>query len=370
VTQTSRTMKYWPDIASNSAEQPQRPRFQPADSEHQGTESVRRGWWCFPPRQLSNRCNGTWTPMRRTPIRCSGTSEFQAINDSTTLTSTTSAPEVAVWTWVAITCSAHPRARRSPLASALPTSTPLTMTAAWPRNYNSPSSNFSKRYSAGLAYQSRIRTRSRSDIALSGWYGVEGQSDRIPTTTTRRSRLRVLTSPRYLTANMSTNFHSEAASVRNRQQGCQLSPRRMAVQPILRPAPAFPQHHRTGRPPNTGNTGYLRANLGKPEYCQSHFGGPGLIRGFRRPAVYIRQPGPIRASQFGLLEHGHLHIPRLPIMEKRRRVRAESFISPTLDHGTPNGNALIQTSARVTGTQNSPRSLQLGAKVIFDPGVR
>jgi hypothetical protein len=55
------------------------------------------------------------------------------------------------------------------------------------------------------------------------------------------------------------------------------------------------------------------------------------------------------------------------LMEKRSlEFRAESFNLPnTVIMGTPNGNALDPNFGKVTGTQNSPRSLQLGAKIIF-----
>ena len=46
--------------------------------------------------------------------------------------------------------------------------------------------------------------------------------------------------------------------------------------------------------------------------------------------------------------------------------RAESFNTPnTVIMGVPNGNVLDANFGKVTGVANSPRSLQLGLKVIF-----
>jgi hypothetical protein len=58
---------------------------------------------------------------------------------------------------------------------------------------------------------------------------------------------------------------------------------------------------------------------------------------------------------------------QFPFKDKRAiEFRGESFNLPnTVIMGTPNGSVLDPNFGKVTGTANSPRSLQLGLKVIF-----
>jgi len=120
---------------------------------------------------------------------------------------------------------------------------------------------------------------------------------------------------------------------------------------------------------NTGNTGYLRANL---------VGDPGIANptadawfnksAFAPPAQYtFGSLGRYAMRSSGFWNVDFSLFRRFPFMESRAfEFRAESFnIFNTVILGIPNGNVLDANFGRITGTANAPRSLQLGLKLQF-----
>ncbi len=120
---------------------------------------------------------------------------------------------------------------------------------------------------------------------------------------------------------------------------------------------------------NTGNTGYLRANLvGDPNIDNPTADRWFNTAAFAAPAQY--QFGnlgryALRTSAFWNVDASVFR--QFRFLESRLvEFRAESFNTPnTVIMGTPNGNVVDPNFGRVTSTANAPRSLQLGLKVIF-----
>ena len=238
-------------------------------------------------------------------------------------------------------------------------------------NYNSLQFLFDKRFSGGLAYQVAYTYSKAIDIGSSGWYGVEGQSVQDPYHYNNDRSVAGFDVTQILSVNVvydvpfgiGKKYSSGNRFVDRVAGGWQLNTITTARsgQPFNITVP--------GDSANTGNTGYLRADL---------VGSPGLSNptaqawfnksAFAPPAAYkFGNLGryAMRSSSFWNIDFSIFR--QFPFLEKRSiEFRAESFNLPnTVILGVPNGNVLDPNFAKITGTANSPRSLQLGLKVIF-----
>jgi len=238
-------------------------------------------------------------------------------------------------------------------------------------NYNSLQFLFDKRFSGGLAYQVSYTYSKAIDIGSSGWYGVEGQSVQDPYHYNNDRSVAGFDVTQILSVNVvydvpfgiGKKYSSGNRFVDRVAGGWQLNTITTARsgQPFNITVP--------GDSANTGNTGYLRADL---------VGNPGLSdptaqawfnrAAFAAPAAYkFGNLGryAMRSSAFWNIDFSIFR--QFPFLEKRSiEFRAESFNLPnTVILGVPNGNVLDPNFGKITGIANSPRSLQLGLKVIF-----
>ncbi len=238
-------------------------------------------------------------------------------------------------------------------------------------NYNSLQFHFNKRFTNGLAYQASYTYSKSIDIGSSGWYGVEGQSVQDPYHYNNDRSVSGFDITQIFSANVvyeipfgkGKRFSSNYAAVNYIAGGWQFNTIVIARsgQPFNITVP--------GDLANTGNTGYLRANLvGDPNISNPTSAAWFNKAAFAAPAVYTFGNLGRYAMRTSTFSNVDLSIFRqFKILEKRAlEFRAEAFNLPnTVVMGTPNGNALDPNFGRVTGVANQPRSLQLGLKLIF-----
>jgi len=228
-----------------------------------------------------------------------------------------------------------------------------------------------KRYAGGLAYQLSYTWSKSIDIGSSGWYGVEGQSVQDPYHYNNDRSVSGFDVTHLFTASIVYDLPfgtGKRLASRNRYLnyaigGWQLNTitNARSGQPYNITVP--------GDIANTGNTGYLRANL---------VGDPGIANptadawfnksAFAPPAQYtFGSLGRYAMRSSGFWNVDFSLFRRFPFMESRAfEFRAESFnIFNTVILGIPNGNVLDANFGRITGTANAPRSLQLGLKLQF-----
>jgi outer membrane receptor protein involved in Fe transport len=238
-------------------------------------------------------------------------------------------------------------------------------------NYNALQFLLNKRFAGGLSYLLSYTYSKSMDIGSSGWYGVEGQSVQDPYHYNNDRSV----SGFDLTHIMSVNLLYEIPFGKGKKfasgnqfvdyvfGGWQFNTLTSARsgQPYNITVP--------GDSANTGNTGYLRANLvGNPTLdnptAQAWFN----TAAFAAPAQYTFG----NLGRYALRSSSSWNVDlsifkQFPFLETRRvEFRAESFNLPNVViMGVPNGNVLDPNFGRVTATSNNPRSLQLGLKVIF-----
>jgi outer membrane receptor protein involved in Fe transport len=238
-------------------------------------------------------------------------------------------------------------------------------------SYNALQFHFNKRFSSGLAYQVSYTYSKAIDIGSSGWYGVEGQSVQDPYHYNNDRSVSGFDLTHIFAANIlyeipvgkGKRFSTGSKGADYLLGGWQLNTITTA---------------RTGQPfnvtvagdlANTGNTGYLRANLvGDPSISNPTPAAWFNKAAFAAPAQYtFGSLGRyvMRSAAFWNIDFSVFR--QFPFMERRSiEFRGESFNLPnTVIMGTPNGAVLDPNFGKVTGTANSPRSLQLGLKVIF-----
>jgi hypothetical protein len=238
-------------------------------------------------------------------------------------------------------------------------------------NYNALQFNFNKRFSGGLAYQVSYTYSKSIDIGSSGWYGVEGQSVQDPYHYNNDRSISGFDLTQILTVNVvyevpfgaGKRFSSGNRVADYLLGGWQLNTITSARsgQPYNITVP--------GDSANTGNTGYLRADLvGDPTLANPTAASWFNKAAFAAPAQYtFGNLGryALRTSAFWNVDLSIFR--QFKFLETRSvEFRAESFNTPnTVIMGTPNGSVPDANFGRVTSTANSPRSLQLGLKVIF-----
>ncbi|MCC6341788.1 MAG: TonB-dependent receptor [Bryobacterales bacterium] len=238
-------------------------------------------------------------------------------------------------------------------------------------NYNALQFLFNKRYSGGLAYQVSYTYSKSIDIGSSGWYGVEGQSVQDPYHFNNDRSVSGFDLTQVLSVNVvwdvpfgkGRKYSSSNAAANYILGGWQLNT-------ITTARSGMPYNITVpGDSANTGNTGYLRANLvGNPTLSNPTAQAWFNTAAFAPPPVYtFGNLGryAMRSSSFWNLDFSIFR--QFPFKENRSvEFRAESFNLPnTVILGTPNGNVLDPNFGKITGTANSERTLQLGLKVIF-----
>ena len=239
-------------------------------------------------------------------------------------------------------------------------------------NYNALQFQLNKRFSSGLTYQVSYTYSKSIDIGSSGWYGVEGQSVQDPYHYNNDRSV----SGFDLTHVLSVNILYEVPF----GKGKKVSSGNRLLDYIIGGwqlnAIAFA---RSGQPynvtvsgdgANTGNTGYLRANLvGDPNLSNPTSAAWFNKSAFAAPAPYtFGNLGryALRGSAFWNLDASIFREFRF-LDTRAVQFRAESFNTlNTVIMGNPAANVSNPaTFGTVTGTANSPRSLQLGLKVRF-----
>jgi hypothetical protein len=239
-------------------------------------------------------------------------------------------------------------------------------------NYNALQFQFNKRFSGGLAYQVSYTWSKTIDEGSDGWYGVEGFSVQDPYHINNDRSVAGFDVTHVLSVNVLYELpfgKGKLFSTNNKVLdyivgGWQIN--------------AIGQAH-TGQPynitapgdiANTGNTGYMRAQLvGDPNAISK----PGANEWFNTAAFAIPA-----TYTFGNLGRNVMRVPaywdvdtslfrRFPFYEKRSvEFRAESFNTPnTMILGGPNGNLGDPNFGKITGTGNASRLLQLALKIVF-----
>ncbi|MFN7920838.1 MAG: TonB-dependent receptor [Bryobacteraceae bacterium] len=238
-------------------------------------------------------------------------------------------------------------------------------------NYNSLQFHFSKRYSGGLAFQTSYTYSKSIDIGSSGWYGVEGQSVQDPYHYNNDRSV----SGFDLTQVFSSNIVYELPFGKGKRfstgsKGADYLVGGWQFNTIVVARSGVPYNITVpGDSANTGNTGYLRANLvGDPNLSNPTPAAWFNKAAFAAPPIYtFGTLGRFRMRNSAFWNMDVSIFRAFPILEKRQlEFRAETFNLPnTSIMGTPNGNVLDANFGRVTGIQNQPRSMQLGLKLIF-----
>jgi outer membrane receptor protein involved in Fe transport len=239
-------------------------------------------------------------------------------------------------------------------------------------NYNSLQFQLNKRYSSGLAYQVAYTYSKAIDIGASGWFGVEGQSVQDPYHYNNDRSVSGFDLTQMLSVNLVYELpfgNGRRFATRNRVVDYAIGGWQVNSIAIARSGQPY-NIVVSGDTANTGNTGnYLRANL---------VGNPALAN--PTPAMYFNKAAfaappqytfgnlgryAMRSSAFWNVDLSLFRSFRF--LESRSvEFRAESFNTPnTVIFGVPNGNVTDPNFAKVTGTANSSRTMQLGLRVIF-----
>jgi outer membrane receptor protein involved in Fe transport len=244
-------------------------------------------------------------------------------------------------------------------------------------DYNAFQFQMNKRFSKGLAYQVAYTWSKSLDYGASGWYGVEGQSVSDPYHLNRDRG----PSGFDLTHVLSVNTLYELPVGKGKM--LQLNNRVLdyvfgnwQVNSIFLARSGQPyQVYVSGDVANTGNVGwtqYERANLvgGVSPYVDNATRDDGLNRAaFAIPERYTF--GNLGRDRLRTLPFWNLDFSvfrQFPILEGRRlEFRAEAF--NVVNHpilGQPqNDMADTANFGKILSTANTPRTLQLGAKIIF-----
>jgi outer membrane receptor protein involved in Fe transport len=375
VTQTSQNYEgTWPDIGQQIANNLNVPVSSQPTPNIKGQSPFAAGGGAFPAPTPFEQVQWYYDPYNKNPYSMQWNfGVAKQLNDSTTVNldyvgSGSRRLDVGGYYNVALTPGPGDPRQRQPYTYIHPTYYDRSIGRG---NYNALQFLFSKRYSGGLAYQISYTYSKAIDIAASGWYGVEGQSEQDPYHYNNDRSVSGFDVTQVLTANIVYELpfgSGKRFATRNKAADYLLGGWQFNT--ITSARSGIPYNITVpGDLANTGNTGYLRANLvGDPSISNPTPAAWFNKAAFAAPAVYtFGNLGryAMRNSAFWNMDVSIFRAFR--ILEKRSlEFRAESFNLPnTVIMGTPNGNALDPNFGKVTGTQNSPRSLQFGAKVIF-----
>ncbi len=239
-------------------------------------------------------------------------------------------------------------------------------------NYHALQFLLSKRFSSGMAYQVAYTYSKSIDIGSSGWYGVEGQSIQDPYHYNNDRSV----SGFDLTQVLSVNAVYELPVGRGKKfatgnkfvdyviggwQGNAIGTARSGLPYNVTV---------TGDSANTGNTGYLRANLvGNPNVSNPTRQVGLNTAAFAAPAPFtFGNLGRYRLRGSAVWNVDASIFREFPFMESRAvEFRVESFnTANTVILGNPRSNLSDPaTFGTITGTANGARSLQFGLKIRF-----
>ena len=185
-------------------------------------------------------------------------------------------------------------------------------------NYNALQFLFNKRFSSGLAYQVSYTYSKAIDIGSSGWYGVEGQSVQDPYHYNNdRSVVWVMTSLMYLSVNIVYELpfgKGKPFSTGNRFVDYVIGGWQLNTITSARSGQPY-NITVSGDRANTGNTGYLRANLvGDPNLSNptsDKWFNTSCVCGAR--AIYVRQFRQIPDACARVLEYRCICFPPVPV---------------------------------------------------------
>jgi len=238
-------------------------------------------------------------------------------------------------------------------------------------NYNALQFLFNKRYSGGLAYQVAYTYSKAIDIGSSGWYGVEGQSVQDPYHYNNDRSVSGFDLTQILSVNVVYELpfgRGKPFATGNKFVDYVIGGWQVNTIGTARSGTPY-NITVSGDSANTGNTGYLRANLVGDPHLDNPFPEAWFNKAaFAAPAQYtFGNLGryAMRTSAYWNVDASVFR--NFRIFEHREvEFRAESFNTPnTVIMGTPNGSLTDPNFGRVTATANSPRSLQLGLKIVF-----
>jgi hypothetical protein len=242
-------------------------------------------------------------------------------------------------------------------------------------SYHALQFQFERRYSVGLAYQVAYTWSKSMDIGSSGWYGVEGQSVTDPYHIERDRSVSAFDLTHVLSLNMLYDLpigKGKRFSTNNGVLDYILGNWQFNNVFLARSGTPY-NVYVSGDVANTGNVGwaqYERANLvGDPHLDHPTWNEAINRAAFQIPAQYT----------FGNLGRNRLRTPgfwnldtslfrAFPIREwMKLEFRFEAFnIFNTVIYGQPvNDMADTANFGKVLSTANSPRQLQLGAKIIW-----
>jgi hypothetical protein len=239
-------------------------------------------------------------------------------------------------------------------------------------NYNALQIHLANRVMRGLIYQISYTWSKAIDEGASGYFAAEGQSLEDPYNVRGSRSVSAYDIPQLLTGNLtyelpvgkgrllSTGNRVVDFAVGNWQANAIFTAR--SGQPYTITA--------SGDIANTGNTNYERADLvGDPSLSHPSTSKWFNTSAFAIPAIYTYGNlgrNTLRRQSFWNLDCSIFR--QFPIRERMKlEFRAEAFnIFNTVVYGAPAADISIATSfGHVTSTTNNPRSLQLGAKIIF-----
>jgi hypothetical protein len=238
-------------------------------------------------------------------------------------------------------------------------------------NYNSLQFQLNKRYSGGLAYQVSYTYSKSIDIGSSGWFGVEGQSVQDPYHYNNDRSVSGFDLTHILSVNLVYELpFGKGKPLASGSRVLDYITGGWQVNGIGTARSGQPYNITvSGDTANTGNTGYLRANLvGDPHLDNPTPAAYFNKAAFAAPAAYTFG----NLGRYALRSSAYWNVDAsifrsFPFAENRAvEFRVESFNTPnTVIFGVPNGSLNDANFGKVTSTANSPRSLQFGLKVIF-----
>jgi hypothetical protein len=242
-------------------------------------------------------------------------------------------------------------------------------------NYNAFQFSLNKRYHKGLAYQVAYTWSKSLDYCSSGWYGVEGQSCTDPYNVNGSRGPSGFDLTHVLSINALYELPiGKGKMIQTNNTVADYILGNWQLNSIFLGRSGLPyQVYVSGDVANTGNVGwsqYERANLVGDPYVAKVSRENGLKRdAFAIPERYTfgnLGRHRLRAVPFWNLDLSVFR--QFPFMEgKRLEFRAEAFnVLNTVIYGQPaNDMADPSSFGNIFGTANNPRTLQLGAKIIF-----
>ncbi len=244
-------------------------------------------------------------------------------------------------------------------------------------DYNAFQFTLNKRFTKGLAYQVAYTWSKSIDYGASGWYGVEGQSVTDPYNLNGSRGPSGFDLTQVLSVNAVYELPvGKGKRFQTNNKVADFIIGNWQINSIFSARSGLPyQVYVSGDVANTGNVGssqYERANLvgGADPYLSNPTRDNGLNRAaFQIPDVYTF--GNLGRDRLRTLPVWNIDMSifrQFPILDRAKfEFRAEAF--NLLNHqilGQPN-NDMADTAnfGRITSIANNPRSLQLGAKVIW-----